>query len=67
MDAIHIPRKVSPQQAAKLLHVSTDTLRRWAEEGKLSVEKTLGGHRRYDLAEVRAIARSQISNYRSEP
>lgn len=59
-------RKVTPKQAAKLLHVSTDTLRRWSAEGKLTVERTLGGHRRYDLAEVQSIADGQLSSYRGQ-
>lgn len=45
--------RVTPREAAKELGVSTDTLRRWAEEGRITVELTAGGHRRYDLAEIR--------------
>lgn len=52
---------ISPRQAARELHVSTDTLRRWAEEGKIAAVRTIGGHRRYrrdQLAELAAIHRS---------
>ena len=42
--------KLSINQAAKLLGVSADTLRRWEEEGKIKSERTAGGHRRYDAA-----------------
>ena len=41
--------KLSISEAAYLLGVSTDTLRRWEEEKKLIPERTEGGHRRYDL------------------
>lgn len=44
--------KLTISDAAKLKGVSTDTLRRWEEEGKLMPERTSGGHRRYELAEL---------------
>ena len=43
--------KLSSSEAAYLLGVSTDTLRRWEEEKKLIPERTEGGHRRYDSPE----------------
>lgn len=42
-------------QAATLLDVSVDTLRRWEEEGEIRLERSEGGHRRVPLAEVRRI------------
>ena len=42
--------KTSIGQAAKELGVSRDTLRRWEKNGKIKVERTLKGHRRYNLA-----------------
>ena len=44
--------KLSISEAAYLLGVSTDTLRRWEEEEKLIPERTKGGHRRYDLTTI---------------
>jgi len=35
-------------KAAKLLGVSTQTLRRWEREGRITSERTLGGQRRYN-------------------
>jgi len=32
-------------EAAKLLGVSTDTVRRWADAGRLATSRTAGGHR----------------------
>ncbi|MGZ4688170.1 MAG: TOBE domain-containing protein [Acidimicrobiia bacterium] len=37
-----------PSQAAELLGVSVDTVRRWADEGRLKTTKTDGGHRLID-------------------
>ena len=47
--------KVSISEAAKELGVSIDTLRRWEAAGKIEVERTPNGHRRYDLAKLRGI------------
>jgi excisionase family DNA binding protein len=40
---------------AELLHVSPKTVSRWAKDGKLPHVRTLGGHRRYDPAEILAL------------
>ncbi len=42
-------------QAATLLGVSVDTLRRWEEEGELTTERSAGGHRLVPLEEVRRL------------
>jgi len=47
--------KVRIKEAAKELGVSEKTLRRWEADGKISVERTQGGHRRYDLAKLLGI------------
>lgn len=39
-------------QVAELLHVSTKTVHRWAEQGLLPCTFTLGGHRRFKLSDV---------------
>jgi molybdopterin-binding protein len=41
-------------QAAALLGVSPDTIRRWADAGRLEITRTEGGHR---LVDGRALAR----------
>lgn len=48
--------KVSIKEAAKELGVSDKTLRRWEEHGKIKAERTAGGHRRYDLTQMRGVA-----------
>ena len=40
-------------EAADVLGVSIPTLRRWEAASKIEVIHTSGGHRRYDLAELR--------------
>lgn len=42
-------------QAATLLGVSVDTLRRWEEGGDLRLERSDGGHRLVPLTEVRRL------------
>jgi putative resolvase len=42
--------KVGIGKAAAELGVSRDTLRRWEGSGKIAVERTAKGHRRYNLA-----------------
>lgn len=45
----------TPSEAAELFAVSTKTVARWAEEGKIRVVVTPGGHRRYPKADLDAI------------
>jgi excisionase family DNA binding protein len=40
---------------ASLFRVDPKTVTRWAKSGKLTSIRTLGGHRRYREAEVRAL------------
>jgi putative resolvase len=47
--------KVGIGQAAKELGVSRETLRRWEAAGKIQVERTPKGHRRYDLAKLHGL------------
>jgi excisionase family DNA binding protein len=43
-------------QAARLLNLSVDTLRRWDRQGRLRAGRTRGDHRRYALSEIQAFA-----------
>ena len=40
-------------EVAALFHVDPKTVTRWANDGKLTTLRTLGGHRRYRESEVR--------------
>ena len=46
---------LTPSEVAKLFRVDPKTVTRWAKSGKLTSIRTLGGHRRYREAEVRAL------------
>lgn len=45
--------KISIGKAARELGVAQETLRRWEAAGKITVERTPQGHRRYDLNQLR--------------
>lgn len=45
-----------PSEAAKLLHVSPKTIDRWAADGRIPCIVTLGGHRRFRVDDVLAVA-----------
>ena len=42
-------------EVAALFRVDPKTVTKWARRGKLSCIRTLGGHRRYKTAEIRAL------------
>lgn len=51
--------KISIGKAAEELGCTKETLRRWERSGKIVSERTLKGHRRYDLAKLRGILPSK--------
>ena len=50
-----VEKLLTPAEVASLFRVDPKTVTRWAKEGKLNSIRTLGGHRRYREAEVRAL------------
>ena len=44
---------VGINEAAKSIGVSVDSLRRWERKGKITSERTIGGHRRYTVSKLR--------------
>jgi excisionase family DNA binding protein len=46
---------LTPAETAAYFRVDPKTVTRWAKAGKLTSIRTLGGHRRYREAEVRAL------------
>lgn len=54
---------LTPAEVAALFRVDPKTVTRWAKMGRLSALKTLGGHRRYREAEVRALLAGQTYQY----
>jgi putative resolvase len=57
--------KVNISKAAKELGVHQETLRRWEMAGKIQVERTPRGHRRYDLAKLKGFVRDALPSIRS--
>jgi len=47
-------RMISISETARIIGVTTRTLKRWDKEGILKVYRTLGNHRRYKFSEVEA-------------
>ena len=56
---------LTPGEVAVMFRVDPKTVTRWAKAGKLTSIRTLGGHRRYREAEVRALL-AGIPQQRSE-
>ncbi len=54
---------LTPSEVASMFRVDPKTVTRWAKAGKLTSIRTLGGHRRYREAEVRAL----LAGITSEP
>jgi excisionase family DNA binding protein len=53
--ATEVEKLLTPAEVASLFRVDPKTVTRWAKAGKLNSIRTLGGHRRYREAEVRAL------------
>jgi excisionase family DNA binding protein len=52
-------------QVADLLHVSPKTIARWAKQGRLPFQRTLGGHRRYPEPAIRELLASLTQEVRA--
>jgi excisionase family DNA binding protein len=48
-------KRYSIKEAANLLDVSSQTIRRWEKQGKIKPKRTPGGHRYFTYKEIRAI------------
>jgi excisionase family DNA binding protein len=49
---------ISISEAGKILGVTSRTLKRWDDERKLKVYRTLGNHRRYRLLELKKLLKN---------
>ena len=54
---------LTPGEGARMFCVDPQTVGRWAETGVLTVVRTLGGHRRFRAAEVRALLSGDPMNW----
>jgi excisionase family DNA binding protein len=55
--SIDVARSITTAQAARMLGVSTSTVQKMVDQERVKAWKTLGGHRRIDLASFRAAFR----------
>jgi excisionase family DNA binding protein len=53
--------QLSPRELAKAIGASESSLRRWADQGKLRIQRTAGGHRRIPLPEAIRFVRQSRS------
>jgi excisionase family DNA binding protein len=53
--AVAAPRWLSLGPASRMVGVDPDTLRRWADEGRIEAYVTPGGHRRFDRRTIEAL------------
>jgi len=59
--AVDAEALLTPAEVAQLFRVDPKTVTRWANGGKLTSMRTLGGHRRYRESEVRNLMGGSIS------
>jgi excisionase family DNA binding protein len=50
---------LTPAEVALLFRVNSKTVTRWAQAGKITAVRTLGGHRRFRREEVEAHLRAE--------
>jgi excisionase family DNA binding protein len=55
MQILEHERLLTPAEVAAMFRVDPKTVTRWAQAGKLTAIRTLGGHRRYRESEVSAL------------
>jgi excisionase family DNA binding protein len=55
-------RKLTSEEAARVLGVSEASVKRWAERGLLPTEKTAGGHRRFRPEDVAVVRRGGLGD-----
>ena len=59
--AVDAEALLTPAEVAQLFRVDPKTVTRWANGGKLTSMRTLGGHRRYRESDVRTLMGGSVS------
>jgi excisionase family DNA binding protein len=57
------PQLLAPREVAALFRVDPKTVTRWAEQGRLTTVRTLGGHRRFRADEVYALLHGSTTSF----
>jgi excisionase family DNA binding protein len=57
---------LTPSEVAALFRVNPKTVTRWARGGKLTAIRTLGGHRRFRVSEIRRCLEEMSTDVRYE-
>ena len=52
---------LTPNEVAAIFRVNPKTVTRWAQSGKISAIRTLGGHRRFSSTEIMSHLEEQRS------
>lgn len=60
-EPVEVERLLTPAETAAMYGVDTKTVARWANEGRLTALRTLGGNRRYREAEVVALLNGETT------
>ncbi len=55
---------LNTKQAAQILGVHTNTVKRWSREGRIQSSLTLGGHHRFSQSEISLIDVQKIKHQR---
>jgi excisionase family DNA binding protein len=66
-DHVTSERPLTPAETADLFGVDTKTIGRWVRAGKLPALRTVGGHHRFDPAEMRSILAATRTGTGSAP
>jgi len=64
----HVPSTATflrSAEVAAILQVSPKTIARWAQQGLLPCQRTLGGHRRYPELAIRELAAALVQEVHS--
>lgn len=54
-NALGVDALLTPAEVASLFRVDPKTVTRWANAGKITTVRTLGGHRRFSQTEIRGL------------
>jgi excisionase family DNA binding protein len=60
-------KRLTSKEAARLLGVSEASVKRWADSGLLSMEKTAGGHRRFRPEDIAVVRRAGLNEEARSP